>query len=431
MTDEGGDPKRGSLRIYLGAAPGVGKTFAMLNEGHRRRDRGADVVIGVVETHGRERTAAQVGDLEVVAQRVVGHRDHELSELDVDAVLARRPDVVLVDELAHTNAPGSVREKRWQDVEALLAAGIDVISTVNVQHLESLNDVVERITGIRQRETIPDHAVRVADQIELVDMAPEALRRRLAHGNVYGAEQIDAALGNYFRPGNLAALRELALLWLADRVDDGLQDYRDRHGITRPWETRERVVVALAGAPDTDHLVRRAARIAQRAKGDLIGVHVVADSGLRSGDEPRADVVVAQRQLLERLGGEYRRITSNDVASALVALARSENATQIVLGASGRSRWRELVTGSVINRVVRLSGPIDVHVISRPAAAPVAGDRRLPAVRQVLTPLSPRRQMWGWLDRRRRPAADHRHVRPLPRHVRAVQRAAAATWCWR
>jgi two-component system, OmpR family, sensor histidine kinase KdpD len=391
------EAKRGRLRVYLGAAPGVGKTFAMLNEGHRRHDRGTDVVVGLVETHGRKRTEEQIGDLEVIPRKVVDYRGSSLTEMDTEVILRRHPQLVLVDELAHTNAPGSKHEKRWQDVQDLLAAGVDVISTVNIQHLESLNDVVERITGIRQQETIPDHAVRAADDIELVDMAPEALRRRLAHGNVYGPEKVDAALGNYFRAGNLSALRELALLWVADQVDDSLQDYRERHGITRPWETRERIVVALAGAPDTDHLIRRAARIAQRAKGDLIGVHVIADSGLTSGTEAASsEVMAAQRRLLDELGGEYRRVTSNDVASALVDLARSENATQIVLGASGRSRWRELFTGSVINRVVRLSGPIDVHVISRPPDA-AAGERRLPPVRQVLTPLSPRRQLGGWI----------------------------------
>ncbi len=388
------------MRIYLGAAPGVGKTFAMLNEGQRRRERGADVVVGFVETHGRRRTAEQIGDLEVVPRRVLEHRGSSIAEMDVDAVLHRRPDVVLVDEFAHTNVPGSRNEKRWQDVDAILAAGIDVISTLNIQHLESLNDVVERITGIRQRETVPDHAARAADQIELVDMAPEALRRRLAHGNVYGPDKIDAALGNYFRAGNLSALRELALLWVADRVDDALHEYRDRHGITRPWETRERVVVALAGAPGADHLVRRASRIAQRAKGELIGVHVVADTGLSTGDAGTAERMAAQRRLVEELGGEYRRITSNDVASALVDLARAENATQIVLGATDRPRWRELFSGSVINRVVRLSGPIDVHVISRSAATDGSDDehgaRRLPVVKPVLTPLSPRRQLWGW-----------------------------------
>jgi two-component system sensor histidine kinase KdpD len=390
---------RGKLRLYLGAAPGVGKTFAMLNEGRRRHARGTDVVIGFVETHGRERTAEQIGDLEVIPRRTVTHRGSTLTEMDTAAVLRRQADLVLVDELAHSNVPGSTHDQRWQDVDQLLAAGVDVISTLNVQHLESLNDVVERITGIRQRETIPDHVARAADQIELVDMAPEALRRRLAHGNVYASEKVDAALTNYFRPGNLSALRELALLWVADRVDDSLQDYRERHGITRPWETRERIVVALAGATDTEHVVRRAARMASRAKGDLIGVHVVADTGLaRGAGEPDVATIAAQRRLLEELGGEYRRVAGNDVAAALVDFARSENATQIVLGASGRSRWRELVTGSVTNRVVRRSGPIDVHVISRPpTAVDGVGERRLPAVRPVLTPLSPRRQLWGWL----------------------------------
>ena len=215
---------RGQLRLYLGAAPGVGKTFAMLNEGRRRHDRGTDVVVGIVETHGRARTADQLGDLEVVPRRVVDYRDTQFEEMDVAAVLARHPDVVLVDELAHTNIPGAGNEKRWQDVEQLLEAGLDVISTLNIQHLESVNDVVERITGVKQRETIPDSVVRRADQIELVDMTPEALRRRMAHGNVYKSDRIDAALANYFRPGNLAALRELALLWLADQVDDGLRE---------------------------------------------------------------------------------------------------------------------------------------------------------------------------------------------------------------
>ncbi|MET0907856.1 MAG: universal stress protein, partial [Ilumatobacteraceae bacterium] len=375
------DTRRGVLRIYLGAAPGVGKTFAMLNEGHRRRERGSDVVVGYVETHGRQRTAEQIGDHEVMPRRRIVHRDSELTEMDLDAIVRRHPELVLVDEFAHTNVPGSRHEKRWQDVEALLAAGIDVISTVNIQHLDSLNDVVERITGIHQRETVPDRAVRAADQIELVDMAPEALRRRLAHGNVYGPDKIDAAMGNYFRAGNLSALRELALLWVADRVDDAMADYRDRHGITRPWETRERVIVALAGAPDSDHLIRRAARIAQRAKGALIGVHVIAHTGLSAGPgDAVTESMGGQRALLEELGGEYRRVTSNDVAASLVEVARAENATQIVLGASARPRWRELFNGSIINRVIRLSGPIDVHVISRPSQPGDGGERRLPTV---------------------------------------------------
>ena len=393
---------RGTLRVYLGAAPGVGKTFAMLNEGQRRQERGTDVVVGYVETHGRAHTAAQLDGLEVVPRRQVEHRGSALEEMDLDAVLARRPELVLVDELAHTNAPGSRHAKRCQDVDELLAAGIDVITTVNVQHLDSLNDVVEGITGIRQRETVPDRVVRAADQIELVDMSPEALRRRLAHGNVYAADKVDAALGNYFRAGNLSALRELALLWVADRVDDAMAEYRERHGITATWETRERVVVALSGAPAGTRLVRRAARIALRAKGDLIGVHVIDGSGLSDGSSSGGESAIAeQRRLLEELGGTYRRVTGSDVGAALLEVARSENATQIVLGASARSWWHQLANGSVINRVVRRSGPIDVHVISdRPDdAEQVASEdreRRLPAVKPVLTPLSPRRQAWGW-----------------------------------
>lgn len=389
--------RRGTLRIYLGAAPGVGKTFAMLNEGRRRCGRGTDVVVGFVETHGRTLTSEAIGDLEIVPRRTIEHRGTTFTEMDVDAVLARQPDVALVDELAHTNVPGSGNEKRWQDIDLLLHSGIDVISTVNVQHLESLNDVVERITGIQQHETVPDSVVRAADQIELVDMDPYALRRRLAHGNVYAADKVDAALANYFREGNLTALRELALLWVAHRVDDALSEYRERHGIDRPWETRERVVVALSGAPGSDHLVRRAARIAHSATaGELIGVHVVADTGLTSGIGAVGDSALAeQRRLLDELGGEYRKVTSNDIAKALVDVARSENATQIVLGASGRSWWQQLINGSVINRVARSSGPIDVHVISPHDAE--HDDRRLPEVRQVLTPLSKRRQMWGWV----------------------------------
>src|SRR4051794_6926750 len=259
---------RGTLRIYLGAAPGVGKTFAVLGEAHRRQSRGADVVVGLVETHGRRRTAEQLEGLEVLPRAEVTHRGVTMTELDVDGVLARRPEVVVVDELAHTNAPGSRNAKRWQDVEELLAAGISVLSTVNVQHLESLTDVVEQITGVVQQETVPDDVVRRADQVELVDMSPEALRRRMAHGNVYPAERVDAAMGNYFRVGNLTALRELALLWLADRVDEGLRRYRTEHAIDHVWEARERVVVALTGGREGETLVRRGAPGARRRGSD-------------------------------------------------------------------------------------------------------------------------------------------------------------------
>jgi two-component system sensor histidine kinase KdpD len=384
---------RGTLRIYLGAAPGVGKTYAMLNEGVRRNERGADVVIGYVETHGRVNTLEQIGGLSIVPRVAVPYRGATFEEMDLDAVLERKPGVVLVDELAHTNTPGLRNAKRWQDVEVLLAAGIDVISTVNVQHLESLNDVVERITGVTQRETVPDSFVRAADQIELVDMSPEALRRRMAHGNIYPAEKVDAALANYFRPGNLGALRELALLWVADRVEDSLQDYLSDHGITDTWETRERVVVALTGAAGGDHLVRRAARMAGRLRGDLVGVHVGSADGLSStaGGE-----LERHRALLLELGGTYREVVGDDVAASLASFATAEQATQIVLGSTRRSRFAELTQGSLAARVQRRLPQVDIHII---ATEEVDHTTRpsLPRRRGGLSAVSRRREALGWL----------------------------------
>ena len=354
---------RGQLRIYLGSAAGVGKTFAMLNEGHRRRERGTDVVVAFVETHGRPHTAAQIGDLEVIPRAQVAYRGTHFEEMNLDAVLARHPEVALVDEFAHTNVPGSRNEKRWQDVNELLDAGIDVISNVNIQHLESLNDVVEKITGVPQRETVPDAVVRAADQVELIDMTAEALRRRMAHGNIYRADKVDAALTNYFRIGNLSALRELALLWLADKVDEGLQRYREAHDIRGTWEARERVVVALTGGPEGDTLIRRAARIAARtAGGDLLAVHVTRSDGL-TGSDPAA--LAGQRRLTESLGGSYHQIVGDNVPEALLTFARAENATQLVLGVSRRSWLSSLLTGpGVSNRTVRGSGDIDVHMVT-------------------------------------------------------------------
>ena len=354
---------RGQLRIYLGCAAGVGKTFAMLNEGHRRRERGTDVVVAFVETHGRAHTAEQVGDLEVVPRAKIPYRGTSFEEMDLDAVLARRPQVALVDEFAHTNVPGSRNEKRWQDVEELLDAGIDVISNVNIQHLESLNDVVEKITGVPQRETVPDAVVRAADQVELVDMTPEALRRRMAHGNIYKPEKIDAALTNYFRIGNLSALRELALLWLADKVDEGLQRYREAHDIHATWEARERVVVALTGGPEGETLIRRAARIAARSTGgDLLAVYVTRSDGLTGSNPAR---LATQRRLTESLGGSYHQVVGDNVPEALLAFARAENATQLVLGASRRGWLTSLLTGpGVSTRTIRESGDIDVHIVT-------------------------------------------------------------------
>lgn len=354
---------RGHLRIYLGAAPGVGKTYAMLGEGHRRKERGTDIVVGFVETHGRKHTEALIDGLEVVPRRMLEYRGSTFTEMDVDAVLARRPEVALVDELAHTNVPGSRNEKRWQDIDELLNAGIDVITAVNIQHLESINDVVRKITGVPQRETVPDVVARAADQIELVDMTPEALRRRMAHGNIYAADKVDAALGNYFRVGNLSALRELALLWLADRVDAGLQRYRAQHDIDSTWEARERVVVAVTGGPEGETLIRRAARIAARSSGgDLLAVHIARPDGL-TGADPSA--LAAQRRLVESLGGTYHQVVGDDVSRALLDFARAENATQLVLGGSRRSRFGSVFGGPGIGAsTIRDSGDIDVHLVT-------------------------------------------------------------------
>ncbi|MBN2112958.1 MAG: sensor histidine kinase KdpD [Acidimicrobiia bacterium] len=384
-------PPRGRLHVWLSYAAGVGKTYTVLGVAHRLRERGQDVVVGFVETHGRAPTAALLEGLEVVPRRRMRHQDAWLEEMDVAAVLARHPQVAVVDEPAHTNVPGSRHEKRWQDVEELLTAGITVLTTLNIQHLESLNDTVERITGVAQRETIPDAAVRAADQIDLVDVAPEQLRRRLARGDIYPPERIDAALAHFFREGNLTALRELALLWLADRVDEELLTYMARHEIRGPWETRERVVVALSGQGSNQHLVRRAARMAARRGGDLIGVLVVSDDGLVGSGGGELEGL---RSLVSDLGGTFHEVVGSDVPRALLQFARAENATQLVLGASRRSRLAEILRGSVVTRVVRDAGPIDVHIISQDepgAGAALPRTRRLPAVprrRQVLGALA-------------------------------------------
>ncbi len=373
--------RRGQLRVYLGSAPGVGKTFAMLDEGHRRAARGTDVVVAFVETHGRTYTDRKLAGLEVLPRRIISYRGSDFPEMDLQAVLDRAPEVALVDELAHTNVPGAEHTKRWQDVESLLEAGIDVISTVNVQHLESLNDVVEAITGVPQRETVPDAVVRAAEQVELVDMTPEALRRRMAHGNIYRPEKVDAALSNYFRPGNLTALRELALLWLADSVEEGLQRYREQHGIDNTWETRERVVVALTGGPEGDVLIRRAARIAARATGgELMAVHIARSDGLAGSS---GSALAAQRLLVESLGGSYHLIIGDNLAKSILDFARANNATQVVIGASRRNPIVAALTGLGTGQTItRASGSIDVHVVSH---AYVGKGRVLPRLTGGLT----------------------------------------------
>ena len=382
---------RGKLRIYLGAAPGVGKTYAMLSEAHRRIERGTDCVVAFVEHHRRPRTEVMLHGLEEIPRREIEYRDTAFTEMDVDAVLARRPQVALVDELAHTNVPGSRNTKRWQDVEELLAAGIDVVSTVNIQHLESLGDVVESITGVRQRETVPDEVVRRADQIELVDMSPEALRRRMAHGNIYKPDKVDAALSNYFRPGNLTALRELALLWVADRVDEYLNEYRSEHRVSTIWGSRERIVVGLTGGPEGRTLIRRAVRLAEKgAGGEVLAVYISRSDGLTAASPKELAV---QRTLVEDLGGTFHQVVGDDIPVALLDFSRGVNATQIVLGVSRRRSWQYAFGPGVGATVARDSGPdLDVHLITHDEAGKGRG---LPVARGAR--LGRSRVIWGWL----------------------------------
>lgn len=350
--------KKAPLRVYLGAAPGVGKTYAMLSEGHRRADRGADVLVGFVETYGRKHTAEMVEGLPAIPPRLVEYRGSTFAELDTEAVLGRHPDVVLVDELAHTNVPGSRRPKRWEDVVDILAEGIAVVTTVNIQHLESLNDVVADVTGIRQRETVPDWVFELADQIELVDMSPYALRRRMIHGNVYpDPRKAELALRRFFTMENLTALRQLALMRVAEQVD---ADLLERWSKGRVPETRERFLVAVSGRGFSDDLIRRGSRLAQRARGDLFVVHV-------RGEESKEDVgwLAETEALVRDLGGTFDVVKADDVVDGLLGYAYRQHVTQIVVGESLRSWWQEVVNGTVVTRLIRRARGVDIHVIAR------------------------------------------------------------------
>ena len=356
----------GRFRIYLGAAAGVGKTYAMLGEGQRRRSRGAEVAIAFVECHGRRQTEALIDGFEVIPRAEVEYRSSHLTEMDLAAVLARRPGVALVDELAHTNVPGSGRnEKRWQDVLEMLDAGIDVITTVNIQHLESIADEVERMTGARVRERVPDWVVRKADQIELVDSSPEQLRRRMIHGNIYPPDRVQQALTHFFRTDNLIALRELALRFLADETDEELVEHLRRHQAPLVWETAERIMVAVTTAADSGALIHRAARIAARVRADLDVLHVMPGDGCAPENRHRIEEL---RELTEDVGGCWFEAQDGDPAGAIAGFAQQHQITQIVIGASQRGRWRQLAGGgSNVARIIKAAGSvgIDVHVIAR------------------------------------------------------------------
>jgi two-component system sensor histidine kinase KdpD len=365
-TDATGEVEEtGPFRIYLGAAPGVGKTYAMLSEGQRRRGRGTDVVAGFVESYGRPLTEELINGLEVVPRKVVEYRGSRLEEMDLDAVLRRRPKIALVDELAHTNVPGSGRnEKRWQDVLEILGAGISVITTVNIQHLESIADDVEHMTGAKVRERVPDWVVRKADQIELVDSSPEQLRRRMVHGNIYPKEQVPQALTHFFRTDNLIALRELALRFVADESDEELLEHLRRHQSQVLWETSERIMAAVTAEPGTDVLLRRAARIASRVKAELDVVHVIVGDTTLSRDGRSIDEL---QQLAADLGARWHEIEDDDPARALVSFAREHEITQIMIGSIQRSWWHIADGGPIVRRLIHEADAagIDIHLIAR------------------------------------------------------------------
>jgi two-component system, OmpR family, sensor histidine kinase KdpD len=365
-TDAAGEVEQvGPFRIYLGAAPGVGKTCAMLSEGHRRRGRGADVVAGFVESYGRPHTEELIKGLEVIPRKVVDYRGRRLEEMDLDAVLRRKPEVALVDELAHTDVPGSGRhEKRWQDVLDILGAGISVITTVNIEHLESLADAVEPMTGTKVRERIPDWVVRKADQIELVDSSPEQLRRRLLHGNIYPKDRIPQALTHFFRTDNLIALRELALRFVADESDEELLEHLRQHQSQVLWETTERIMAAVTAEPGSDVLLRRAARIASRLKAELDVIHVVIGDATLPRDDPSIDGL---RELAADLGARWHEIEDDDVAGALVSFAREHQITQIMVGSIQRNWWHIVDGGPILRRVIHEADAfgVDVHLIAR------------------------------------------------------------------
>ncbi len=360
---------RGRLKIFLGAAPGVGKTYEMLLTAQARRRERVDVVVGVVETHGRRETEALLEGLEVIPRREVEYKGHRLTEMDLDLILKRRPQLVLIDELAHSNAPGSRHPKRYLDVEELIAAGIDVYTTLNIQHVDSLNDVIARITRIRVRETVPDSILDHADDIEVVDIAPDDLIQRLHEGKVYVPQQAERAVRHYFQPGNLTALRELALRRTAQRVDDQLLSHMRAHAIPGPWDAGDRVLVCVSEASSTAALIRYARRVADRLHGPLTAIYVETARTTRLNDAER-DRIAEFLRLAERLGASTIRIPGRKIADEVIAYAEANNITQIVIGKSNRTRWFEILHGSVVHDLVRKSGPISVHVMSAEAAEP-------------------------------------------------------------
>ncbi|MDQ6421716.1 universal stress protein [Paenibacillus sp. LHD-117] len=356
--------RRGTFKVYLGAAPGVGKTYTMLREGNALMRKGIQVAIGLLETHGRQDTIGQINGLPLIPQAVIDYRGTKLKEMDVPAILERNPEVVLIDELAHTNVPGSKNKKRYEDVLDVLEAGISVISTMNVQHLESLNDAVEQITGVRVRETVPDRILQLADEVELIDVTPERLRQRMREGRIYAAEKIDQALGNFFKTGNLIALRELALREIADDVDERLEAWERKESLRGPWRRRESIFVAVTLSSNADRLVRRGFRIAHRLKAEWHVMYVHPSPSILEKDQKRIDAI---RELTERLGGRFEVTlakTGRDVPRMLLGHAFSFKSTQMIIGQSARGWWQSLLRKSIVRSILSRGRHMDVLVVA-------------------------------------------------------------------
>ena len=355
---------KGSLKLFLGYAPGVGKTFAMLSEAIRRHSRGEDVVIGIVETHGRKATAELAAQLESVPRKQMNYKGTIFEEMDVDAILARRPAVVLVDELAHTNIAGSKHRKRYEDVLELLDAKIDVISTVNIQHIESIVPTVQAITGVTVRETVPDWVLRLADETVMVDLTPEALHNRMRRGDVYHPEKIEQALRNFFRRGNLIALRELALRQVAEQVDRSLSNYLEEKDIQQNWGVRERIAVCISSNPRAQYLVARAARMARRMDAELYALYVETNGQLNGRDEKSLDT---NMQFAESLGAKAVRVKGKTVPDGAAQFVREKHITQVIFGRSAVEGLRKLLYLNAINRFLAEAPAVDVHIVTQDA----------------------------------------------------------------
>jgi two-component system sensor histidine kinase KdpD len=355
---------RGIFKLFLGYAPGVGKTFSMLSEAIRRRSRSEDVVIGVVETHGRKGIEELASQIEAVPRKKIEYKGTVFEEMDVDAILARKPQVVLVDELAHTNIPGSRHRKRYEDIQDLLAANIDVVSTLNIQHIESIAPVVRSITGITVRETVPDWVPLTATETVMVDLTPEALHNRMKRGDVYSTEKVERSLKNFFRRGNLIALRELALRQVAEQVDRSLETYMEDEDIRKNWGVRERMAICISGNPAGQYLVARGARMARRMDAELYVVHVDRELGLK---ESNANALAANLRFAESLGANVVRLKGRSVADTVADFVRAKHITQVIFGRAPIHDWRKYLYLSAVHRFLRESPPVDVHIVTQEA----------------------------------------------------------------